>query len=100
MHTSPPRITRLLEQWGAGDREGLDRVFAPIHDRARDPLRSRILEQRYFGGLSLQETADANGLSLATVKRHLRCARAWLATQLSEEDAVTAERSAPPDRPI
>ncbi len=43
---------------------------------------SRILEQRYFGGLSLEETADALGVSLATVKRELRSARAWLAVQL------------------
>lgn len=43
---------------------------------------SQILEQRYFGGLSLEETAEALGVSLATVKRELRSARAWLATQL------------------
>jgi RNA polymerase sigma factor (TIGR02999 family) len=43
---------------------------------------SRIVEQRYFGGLSLEETAAAMGLSLATVKRELRTARAWLATEL------------------
>jgi RNA polymerase sigma factor (sigma-70 family) len=47
-----------------------------------DPRQSRILEQRYFGGLSLDETAEALGLSLATVKRELRSARAWLATEL------------------
>ena len=47
----------------------------------------RILEQRYFGGLSLEETADAVGLSLATVKRELRSARAWLALELGQERA-------------
>jgi RNA polymerase sigma factor (TIGR02999 family) len=47
-----------------------------------DARQSRILEQRYFGGLSLEETAGALGVSLATVKRELRSARAWLATQL------------------
>jgi RNA polymerase sigma factor (TIGR02999 family) len=47
-----------------------------------DPRQSRILEQRYFGGLSLDETAEALGVSLATVKRELRSARAWLAVQL------------------
>jgi RNA polymerase sigma factor (TIGR02999 family) len=47
-----------------------------------DERRSRILEQRYFGGLTLEETACALGVSLATVKRELRSARAWLATQL------------------
>jgi len=36
---------------------------------AIDEGRSRILEQRYFGGLALEETAEALGISLATVKR-------------------------------
>jgi RNA polymerase sigma factor (sigma-70 family) len=48
-----------------------------------DERRSRILEQRYFGGLSLEETAEALNVSLATVKRELRAARAWLAVELS-----------------
>lgn len=43
---------------------------------------SQILEQRYFGGLSLAETAEALDVSLATVKRELRSARAWLAAEL------------------
>lgn len=48
------------------------------------PRQCRILEQRYFGGLSLEETAGALDISLATVKRELRSARAWLATELGE----------------
>ena len=48
---------------------------------------SQIVEQRYFGGLSLEETAESLGVSLATVKRELRSARAWLATQLRAEIA-------------
>src|SRR5262249_40360156 len=50
-----------------------------------DPRQSQILEQRFFGGLSLEETAEAVGVSLATVKRELRFARAWLATELGSE---------------
>ena len=50
-----------------------------------DPRQSRILEQRYFGGLSLEETAEALGVSLATVKRELRSARAWLASEMISE---------------
>ena len=49
------------------------------------PRQTRILEQRYFGGLSLEETAEALGVSLATVKRELRSACAWLAAELSGE---------------
>jgi RNA polymerase sigma factor (TIGR02999 family) len=53
-----------------------------------DPRQSQILEQRYFGGLSLEETAEAVGVSLATVKRELRFARAWLAAELGREPAT------------
>ncbi|HEY0672296.1 MAG TPA: ECF-type sigma factor [Longimicrobiales bacterium] len=52
---------------------------------ALEPRQSVILEQHYFGGLSLEETADVLDLSLSTVKRDLRAARAWLAVQLAPE---------------
>lgn len=55
---------------------------------ALDPRQSRILEQRYFGGLSLEETAEAMEVSLATVKRELRSARAWLALALGGDTAL------------
>ena len=55
---------------------------------ALDPRQSRVLEQRYFGGLSLEETSLALGVSLATVKRELRSARAWLAVELAGEEVV------------
>jgi len=45
---------------------------------------SRVLEQHYFGGLTLKETAEALGVSLATVKRDLQYARAWLAARFAE----------------
>jgi DNA-directed RNA polymerase specialized sigma24 family protein len=41
-----------------------------------------MVEQRYFGGLTLEEIARAMDVSLATVKRDLRSARAWLAAEL------------------
>ena len=49
---------------------------------ALDPRQGQIVEQRYFGGLSLDETAEALGVSLATVKRELRFAHAWLGSEL------------------
>ena len=52
---------------------------------AVDERRGRILEHRYFGGLSLEETAEALNVSLATVKRELRAARAWLAVELKRD---------------
>jgi RNA polymerase sigma factor (TIGR02999 family) len=47
-----------------------------------DERQARMVEQRYFGGLSLEEIARAMNVSLATVKRDLRSARAWLAADL------------------
>ena len=47
-----------------------------------DPRQAAIVEQRYFGGLTLAETADAVGVSVGTVKRELRFAHAWLAAEL------------------
>lgn len=47
-----------------------------------DERQASMVEQRYFGGLTLEEIAAASGLSLATVKRELRSARAWLAAEL------------------
>lgn len=47
-----------------------------------DAPQSRIVELRYFGGLTLEETADVTGVSLATVKREWAMARAWLRREL------------------
>ena len=47
-----------------------------------DARQARLLEHRYFGGLSLEETAAAVGVSLSTAKRELRSARVWLALEL------------------
>ena len=49
---------------------------------AIDARQGQIVEQRYFGGLTLEETAEVVGVSLATVKRELRFAHAWLAAAL------------------
>jgi RNA polymerase sigma-70 factor, ECF subfamily len=43
-----------------------------------DPRKTQIVELRYFGGLSIEETAEVLGLSPTTVKREWRGAKAWL----------------------
>ena len=50
---------------------------------ALDPQQERIVELRYFGGLTLDETAEVMGISTATVKREWAIARAWLRAELS-----------------
>jgi len=48
-----------------------------------DPEQARLVELRYFGGLTIEETAEALGVSPATVKREWALARAWLRRELS-----------------
>ena len=48
-----------------------------------DPQQARIVELRYFGGLTVAEAAEALEISSATVKRHWTLARAWLQRELS-----------------
>ncbi|MGH9847617.1 MAG: sigma-70 family RNA polymerase sigma factor [Blastocatellia bacterium] len=50
---------------------------------ALDTQKSRIVELRYFGGLTIEETAEAIGISPATVKRDWSMARAWLRSEIS-----------------
>ncbi|MEM1183095.1 MAG: sigma-70 family RNA polymerase sigma factor [Acidobacteriota bacterium] len=49
---------------------------------AVDPRKSRIVELRFFGGLTIAETAQVLDLSTATVERDLRTAKAWLSQSL------------------
>lgn len=57
--------------------EGLD-ALARIDGR-----KSRVVELRYFGGLSIEETAEVLGVSVDTAKRDWRMARAWLIAELT-----------------
>jgi len=50
---------------------------------ALDPRRSRVVEMRYFGGMSMEETGAVLNLSPATVLRDWNAAKAWLYTQLN-----------------
>jgi RNA polymerase sigma factor (TIGR02999 family) len=48
-----------------------------------DPRKSQVVEMRYFGGLSLEETAEALKVSTETVRRDWKMAQAWLHRELS-----------------
>jgi len=76
--------------------EGLDRaVERPeevlrVHEAldalaALDARQARVVELRFFGGLSNEEAAEVLGISLATVKRDWALARAWLHAELKAE---------------
>ncbi|MBI1763354.1 MAG: sigma-70 family RNA polymerase sigma factor [Acidobacteria bacterium] len=54
-----------------------------LRDLAKlDERKSRIIELRYFGGLSMDEIAEVTGLSVATLRRDMRMAEAWLGRQI------------------
>lgn len=52
---------------------------------AFDPQQSRIVELRFFGGLSIEETAEVIGISPATVKRDWSMAKAWLHREMETD---------------
>lgn len=54
-----------------------------------DNRKSRVVELRYFGGLSIEETAEVLEVSVDTVKRDFRMARAWLLAELTrKQDSI------------
>lgn len=57
--------------------EALERLAAV------DPQQSRVVELRFFAGLSVKETAEVLGISAATVKRDWATARLWLYNELT-----------------
>lgn len=77
----------LTSQPDAGvDLVALDRALTRL--AAVDASHARVVELRYFGGLSVEETAEAMNVAPATVKRHWALARAWLLREL--EGGTTA----------
>jgi len=55
-----------------------------------DPRKGRVVELRYFAGLSIEETAAALGISNLTVSRDWQAARAWLARELGPGSSAVA----------
>lgn len=59
----------------------LDQALTRLGERS--PMPARVVELRYFGGLSIEETATVLGVAPATVKRHWAFARVWLYREMS-----------------
>jgi RNA polymerase sigma-70 factor, ECF subfamily len=80
-----PNITLDEERIEARDRGAdviaLDDALTAL--AAIDQRKSEVVEMRYFGGLSIEETAEALGLSVRTVKRDWTIAKLWLARELT-----------------
>ena len=95
------RPVSIHDTWAANEVERTQALDA-FHDESIDVLaiddaltrlqqvdapQGRIVELRYFGGLTLEETASVVGISLATVKREWAMARAWLRRELLYTEA-------------
>lgn len=92
------RARGAQKRWAGLDRVSLrDSLVAGAHDdallpaldealgrlEALDPEQARIIDLRYFAGLTIEETAEALSMSPATLKRRWALARAWLLRELT-----------------
>ena len=97
------RARRASKRGGGAEKVELDEAFCVSEPQAEaladlddalqrletlDPRQGQIVEQHYFGGLSLEETAEVLDVSLSTVKRELRFAQAWLSAELRASGAA------------
>src|SRR5580658_1945532 len=91
------RARRTAKRGGGADRVSLDHEILPMVQRAadivsldealtalaaRDSQQARMVELRFFSGLSIEDTAAVMGVSPSTVKREWNIAKAWLAREL------------------
>ena len=74
----------IVSKEKSGDLMVLDEALNKLE--TIDPQQSRVVEMRVFGGLSVEETAEALGVSPRTVKREWSMAKAWLHQQIKNGD--------------
>ena len=94
------RARRMQKRGGDAERVTLDETLAISNEPGPDlvalddalnvlseiyPRKGQVVEMRFFGGLSVEETAAALQVSLGTVKRDWRLAKVWLLRELSKE---------------
>jgi RNA polymerase sigma factor (TIGR02999 family) len=84
-----PGIRASLDDASAAVKEEPAAIVVAVHEAlerlsALDEEQARLVELRYFGGLTIEETAAVLGISPATVKREWVLARAWLRRELRE----------------
>lgn len=74
---------KLRDKDVAPDVLALDESLARLAEL--DARKSRVVELHFFGGLTYEETGEALGISVATVNRELRFAKAWLANDMRDD---------------
>ena len=80
-------LVSLADHDPPADAERVDVIAldeALVRLAAFDGQQSRVVELRYFGGLTIEETAEVMGISPATVVREWTIARAWLRAELNK----------------
>jgi len=60
----------------------VDEALEELKDH--DALKARLVEMRFFGGMTAEESAEVVGMPVATVRRHLRVGQAWLKQRLDQ----------------
>lgn len=96
------RIRNAEKRGGGAAKLSLDGVDLSVGDRPplilavddalkqltqTDPLKGKLIEMRFFGGLTAEESAEVLHLPVAEVRRHLRVAQAWLQRELDRTGA-------------
>jgi RNA polymerase sigma factor (TIGR02999 family) len=94
------RMRRSVKR-GSGQKVSLDEAAEASNARAIDLIalddaltnlsaidtrKSQVVELKYFGGLTIQETADVLGISTPTVEREWQTAKIWLFREISQGD--------------
>jgi RNA polymerase sigma factor (TIGR02999 family) len=85
-HAAGPKVSFdeavVAAEEPAPDLVALDEALRALE--AVDPRKCQVVELRFFGGLSVEETAEALHLSVGSIKRDWRLAKSWLARELSD----------------
>ena len=94
------RAKHAAKRGGGGQRVALDEALVAFEERAVDLVvlddaierlraiderKARMVELRFFGGLTAEETADVLGIGLRSVEREWMMAKAWLRGQIEQE---------------
>lgn len=80
----PLSVADVAESWNLEETLSLEEALRRLMDR--DPNIGRVIELRFFTGLSISDTAEALGVSKATVKRRWEFGRTWLYRELTRDD--------------
>lgn len=83
VHLPIEDVEPFLTDGAVGETLALDDALARLE--SAQPRAARIFEQRFFGGLTAEEAAEAEGVSTKTIQRDWEAARAWLRKEVARQ---------------